>query len=748
MKKTTVVFFVTVFLLWIGTFAQVQTARAVNEPTITAFSASVGTVDRNALTQRTARVPVSWATINRPFTANLFFEQILPDGSTINVELPRLIPWVNSSGDGMAAPILPYGVNEIRLRVRLTDLLTRETYSQREITIPIGDTGGGSTGGNRPTITRFVSCCPQVRADQLAAGTARLPVSWEVINRPFGSTLIFEQVLASGNAVNVELPRSNPWVNSSGDGVTAPQQAGTSAGEVRLRVRLIDLLSGRVYDQRELVATISDAPNYDPQISVFSTSVTAVSPTALQQRTARIPVTWDVTNRPSSSNLVFEQVLADNTVVNVELPRSNPWVSSAGTGVTAPVAPGGSATEIRLRLRLVDLTTNPNRTLTQREITLPISGTAPTSAIRFFTTPSTGVDGAQLNAGTARVVVYWAVDNRPDNSNLVFEQVMPNGTAVNVELPRPNPIIPSEGAGVVAPRQQTGNTLHFRLRLINLLNNSTIETREITVPILNAPDGTTTGYQCLQSPFVPSTGIIVGGQVVVTDAVENSGGQLNVLNAAAPIGTPIGSLSAGTVVTVLNGPACYRQENNHVRQWRISTGGQLEGWVNEYATFEGQPIFYLEAADNDQPQCDNTTFFGTIDGCITAEGISDGASQLFENGFMLWVGDTRQVFALNYGGTGTMVFEQFSDSDSLTEEQPPDGLYMPERGFGWVWTQNPAIRTQMGWATAPEEGYSVQVQSATLTEIGNEVIYLDTPDGRAIQVTLNGDNTLSWEYMN
>ncbi|MBC7814003.1 MAG: hypothetical protein H7175_22815 [Burkholderiales bacterium] len=738
--------------MWVGTFAQVQLARAANEPTLTSFTASVGVVDRNALTARTARVPVSWVTTNRPITSNLFFEQILPDGSTINVELPRIIPWVNSSGDGMAAPILPTGANEIRLRVRLSDLLTREVYSQREIVIPIGSAGGGSTTGNRPTITRFTSCCPQVRADQLAAGTARLPVTWEVINRPFGSTLIFEQITASGSAVNVELPRQNPWVNSSGDGVTAPQSAGTSAGEILLRVRLIDLLSGRVYDQRELIATISDTPTYDPQISVFSTTAVAVNPTALQQRTARIPVAWDVTNRPPSSNLVFEQVLADNSVVNIELPRSNPWVASAGSGVTAPVPPGGTATEIRFRLRLVDLTTNPNRTYVQREFTLPISGTAPTSAIRFFTTNSTGIAIPQLNAGTARVSVFWAVDNRPDNSNLVFEQVMPDGTAVNVELPRTNPIIPSEGAGVVAPRPQTGNQLRLRLRLVNLLNNSTIETRELTVPILNAnvPDATTSGFQCLQSPFEPSSGITVGDRVVVTDEVENSGGQLNVLNAAAPVGTPIGSLSAGTIVTVLNGPACYRSESNHLRQWRISTGGQLEGWVSEYATFEGLPIFYLEVAEDDsepQPVCDNIAFFGTIAGCVTAEGVGDGAVQLFENGFMLWVADTRQVFVMFNGGNGTVRVEQYTDASSFAEEQPPDGLVMPVRGFGWVWTQDLALRAQIGWATAPEQGYMVQTESATLTEGDTEVIYLDTPDGRAIQVTLGDGGGFSWEYV-
>ncbi|MBC7814235.1 MAG: hypothetical protein H7175_23980, partial [Burkholderiales bacterium] len=64
-----------------------------------------------------------------------------------------------------------------------------------------------------------------------------------------------------------------------------------------------------------------------------------------------------------------------------------------------------------------------------------------------------------------------------------------------------------------------------------------------------------------------------------------------------------------------------------------------------------------------------------------------------------------------------------------------------------VWTQDAALRTQIGWATAPEQGYMVQTESATLTEGDTEVIYLDTPDGRAIQVTLGDGGGFSWEYV-
>ena len=66
---------------------------------------------------------MSWDTTNRPFIANLVFDQVLPDGSALNVELPRLLPWVASTGQGMAAPIFPSeDATEIVLRLRMVNM--------------------------------------------------------------------------------------------------------------------------------------------------------------------------------------------------------------------------------------------------------------------------------------------------------------------------------------------------------------------------------------------------------------------------------------------------------------------------------------------------------------------------------------------------------------------------------------------------------------------------------------------------
>jgi hypothetical protein len=83
-------------------------------------------------------------------------------------------------------------------------------------------------------------------------------------------------------------------------------------------------------------------------------------------------LSWATDNRPENANLVFEQVLPDNRIVNVELARLVPYVPTVGSGVVAPLLPAGGASEIRLRVRLISLT--GSATLDTREIRPPIAG--------------------------------------------------------------------------------------------------------------------------------------------------------------------------------------------------------------------------------------------------------------------------------------------------------------------------------------------------------------------------------------
>ncbi|MEP6988664.1 MAG: hypothetical protein ABI970_23895, partial [Chloroflexota bacterium] len=268
--------------------------------------------------------------------------------------------------------------------------------------------GWGSTLANAaeqssttPGITSFTSSVTSLDAASLAGRNIRVPVAWATANRPDTANLVFEQPLPDGRVMNVELPRDNSFVPSSGVGVVVPFPPGEGITEVRLRVTLADFVTGKVLDQRELVIPIGSATAVTPAISNLSTSATNVSRASLTDKSARVPVSFAVENRPANSNLVFEQVLASSSV-NVELPRQDPIIPSAGNGVVAPVDPGAGTTSILIRLRLVNL--GDNSTILQRDLSLPIVDAAPsTPAIKSFTTTATSVTLAALTDKSARL---------------------------------------------------------------------------------------------------------------------------------------------------------------------------------------------------------------------------------------------------------------------------------------------------------------------------------------------------------
>ncbi len=452
-------------------------------PQITTFTTGAAAVHRDALEARTARVPIAWAVENRPPTANLQFDQVLPDGDAINVELPRADLWVESAGEGVAAPILPPGnPADITLRARLVDLESGEVYAEQQVTVPITTEGEAEAGVvERPALLEFSTCCPTVIQPELEAGAAQVPVVWRTANRLPTTNLAFEQVLPDGSVVNVELPRDDPLLPDAGEGVVAPVWPGEDVGTVLLRARLFDVDTGRVYDRRDLLITI-DNPE-PPSIVSFTTTAPAVHVDALANRSARVPVAWAVENRPPHSHLLFEQVLAGDNVVNIELPRAVMSVPSTGEGVIAPIAPGGDAAEVVLRLRLIDL--GNGATLAQRDLALPVTAEplGDPEIISFETTLG-AINAVDLEAGGVRVPIFWQVNNRPDNSNLVFEQVLPDGRVINVELPRPNPIVPTAGAGAVTPvNPGEVEALVLRVRLVDLGTSETLAQRELTLPI-------------------------------------------------------------------------------------------------------------------------------------------------------------------------------------------------------------------------------------------------------------------------
>jgi hypothetical protein len=79
------------------------------------------------------------------------------------------------------------------------------------------------------------------------------------------------------------------------------------------------------------------------------------------------------------------------------------------------------------------------------------------------------------------------------------------------------------------------------------------------------------------------------------------------------------------------------------------------------------------------------------------------ATQNFENGLMVWTElspDNRRIFAYLSFGSYEFYRDTWTEADGDTPEgfSAPPGKYLPRRGFGKVWRDDPELRTRIGYA--------------------------------------------------
>lgn len=113
--------------------------------------------------------------------------------------------------------------------------------------------------------------------------------------------------------------------------------------------------------------------------------------------------------------------------------------------------------------------------------------------VTVFSSILTALNTAQLADGKVFAPVHWMIDNRWPQANPVFEQVMPDGSVVSVELPRRNLWLPRLGDGVVTPRDTAGQPVILQIRLLDVETGQTLDTRQITLEVSDS------------APLTPST---------------------------------------------------------------------------------------------------------------------------------------------------------------------------------------------------------------------------------------------------
>jgi hypothetical protein len=123
------------------------------------------------------------------------------------------------------------------------------------------------------------------------------------------------------------------------------------------------------------------------------------------------------------------------------------------------------------------------------------------------------------------------------------------------------------------------------------------------------------------------------------------------------------------------------------------------------------------------------------------------AHEPFEWGHMVWRSDTLEIYVLYADGTYETHEDTWQEGDPVDiPGTPPPGLQAPVRGFGNLYAQQPHVRERLGWATAPEAGYTMHVETIRggSGRYPGRSIYFTLPDSRVVNLY---PFTSTWEII-
>ena len=136
--------------------------------------------------------------------------------------------------------------------------------------------------------------------------------------------------------------------------------------------------------------------------------------------------------------------------------------------------------------------------------------------------------------------------------------------------------------------------------------------------------------------------------------------------------------------------------------------------------------------------CDHPWFFEPRpDRCLFAPAIGTPAAiQSFEHGTMVWLQSTRTIWVLyanqRVDRFDDLFLEGMPEFDARFSP-PSSQLLQPIRGFGQVWREHDTVRSRLGWALAPERGYTACAGDA-FGGTRNLHTFITTPDTQVIEI--------------
>jgi hypothetical protein len=123
------------------------------------------------------------------------------------------------------------------------------------------------------------------------------------------------------------------------------------------------------------------------------------------------------------------------------------------------------------------------------------------------------------------------------------------------------------------------------------------------------------------------------------------------------------------------------------------------------------------------------------------------AYEPFERGHMVWRSDTREIYVLYADGSYETFEDTWHEGDPVDiPGTPPPGLHAPVRGFGNLYAHRSRVREGLGWATAPEAGYTMGVETIRggSGRYPATSVYFTLPDGHVVNLY---PFTSTWEII-
>jgi hypothetical protein len=133
--------------------------------------------------------------------------------------------------------------------------------------------------------------------------------------------------------------------------------------------------------------------------------------------------------------------------------------------------------------------------------------------------------------------------------------------------------------------------------------------------------------------------------------------------------------------------------------------------------------------------------------CPLSQDIIWAAYEPFERGHMVWRSDTQEIYVLYADGSYETYEDTWREGDPVdVPGSPPPGLHEPVRGFGNLYAHQPRVREVLGWATAPEAGYDMEVETIRGGSGRYPAIstYFTLPDNRVVNLY---PFTTTWEIV-